>query len=138
MEFLHGVQDLGDFIHNSAHTCSALDLVGYFRNVLAGLAYLHDQGIVHCDIKPGNILIVPNRPALITDFGYAKHFPRPGDPNQKTEVTFTLEYGHPDLVRQIKDSSDRNATSAEIPRGDLRMQFDLFALGKTLLLLRRL
>lgn len=133
MEFLDGVQDLGDFIKTSALTCSALALLEYVRNVLAGLTYLHEEGIVHCDIKPGNILIARGRPALITDFGYAKHFPRPGDPTHKTEVTFTLEYGHPDLVRQIKDSSDKNASIAEIAKKDLKKQFDLYALGRTLL-----
>jgi serine/threonine protein kinase len=133
MEFLDDVQDLGDFIKGSALTCSALDLVEYFRNILAGLAYLHDQGIVHCDIKPGNILIAPKRPALITDFGYAKHFPRPGDPAHKTEITTTLEYAHPDVLSQIRDRSDKNATIAEIPRKDFKKQFDLYALGKTML-----
>lgn len=133
MEFLPGVQDLSDFIGNSACSCSALDLVEHFRNILSGLAYLHEQGIVHCDVKPGNILIAPGRPALITDFGYAKHFPRPGNAAQKTQVIFTLQYGHPDLRQRIKDSTDKNATIAEIPRDDLKPQFDLYALGKTLL-----
>lgn len=133
MEFLDGVRDLADFIEDAALTCSALELVEYFRNVLAGLDYLHRQNIVHCDIKPGNILIAPGRPALITDFGYAKHFPRPGNPGDMTEVTFTLKYGHPDLQRRIKDSQDSNATIAEIARADLKKQFDLFAMGKTLL-----
>lgn len=133
MEFLDNVQDLDDFIKKSALTCSALCLVDYFRHVLAGLDYLHQQGIIHCDLKPGNILIAPGRPALITDFGYAKHFPRPGDPTQKTEVTFTLPYGHPDLLKQIKDRSDENATTAEIPKENLKKAFDLYALGKTIL-----
>jgi HD superfamily phosphohydrolase len=135
MEFLDGVQDLGDYVKNQGSNCPALALVEYFRGVLAGLEYLHTKpvDIVHCDIKPANILIAPNRPALITDFGYAKHFPRPGDPTQKTEVTFTLQYGHPGLVREIKDSSEKNATKAEIKREDLQVAFDLYAFGKTIL-----
>ena len=101
MEFLKGVQDLGDYIDDHSHTCSGETLIGYFRDILDGLSYLHANGIVHCDIKPGNILIPPGgRPALITDFGYAKAFPRSGDPSKRTDVTFTLDYAHP----QLRDS----------------------------------
>ncbi|HLU68342.1 MAG TPA: protein kinase, partial [Kofleriaceae bacterium] len=37
-------------------------------DLCAGLAYMHDSGIVHCDVSPTNVLIGPDR-ALLTDFG---------------------------------------------------------------------
>ncbi|KAG4968670.1 hypothetical protein AAZX31_12G182000 [Glycine max] len=45
--------------------------VYYTRQVLQGLQYLHNKGVVHCDIKGGNILIGEDG-AKIGDFGCAK------------------------------------------------------------------
>lgn len=42
-----------------------------FRQVLEGLAYIHKQGMIHRDLKPGNIFIDANGDAKIGDFGLA-------------------------------------------------------------------
>ena len=39
--------------------------------ILDGLGYAHDQGVLHRDIKPANILLAANH-ALISDFGVAR------------------------------------------------------------------
>ena len=43
-----------------------------FKNVCEGLQYAHAQDIVHCDLKPGNIMILENNQAKVMDFGVAK------------------------------------------------------------------
>ncbi len=38
----------------------------------AGVGYAHRAGLVHCDIKPHNMLITPDRRLKVTDFGIAR------------------------------------------------------------------
>ncbi|GAB1295327.1 Serine/threonine-protein kinase STK11 [Apodemus speciosus] len=45
---------------------------GYFCQLIDGLEYLHSQGIVHKDIKPGNLLLTTSGTLKISDLGVAE------------------------------------------------------------------
>jgi len=51
---------------------SEVALISIATDVAAGLAFAHEKGIVHRDIKPDNILLKENTTAVISDFGIAK------------------------------------------------------------------
>jgi serine/threonine-protein kinase len=42
------------------------------RGVLNGLRHAHDEGIVHGDMKPGNVLLTPERTPKLVDFGLSR------------------------------------------------------------------
>jgi serine/threonine protein kinase len=68
------------------------------RPLLEALAAIHEAGIVHRDIKPGNVLIGANGQIKLTDFGIA----RPDDATSLTQtghVVGTARYLAPELAR---------------------------------------
>ena len=48
------------------------ELFDIAAQILSALAHMHEKGVVHCDIKPHNIIILPNKKIKITDFGIAQ------------------------------------------------------------------
>ena len=70
MELLGRYRTLRQRIADDGHLPpdEAVDVV---RGVLAGLALVHDRGLVHCDVKSANVMIGPG-PVKLIDFGIAR------------------------------------------------------------------
>jgi hypothetical protein len=49
-----------------------IDRNGIFRQICWGVEYAHDNGVLHRDLKPDNVLLFPDGTAKISDFGLAK------------------------------------------------------------------
>ena len=48
------------------------EAVSILAQACAGIGYAHRAGLVHCDIKPHNLLITPDQRVKVTDFGIAR------------------------------------------------------------------
>src|SRR5947209_8988563 len=70
MELVHG-QALSQVLAQEGPLAPdrALDIVG---QAALALAAAHDAGVVHRDVKPGNLLIRPDGVVKVTDFGIAR------------------------------------------------------------------
>ncbi len=48
------------------------DAIPLIVQACAGLGYAHRAGLVHCDVKPHNLLVMPDQRLKVTDFGIAR------------------------------------------------------------------
>ncbi|PYQ28039.1 MAG: hypothetical protein DMF56_18020 [Acidobacteria bacterium] len=78
------------------------------EQVLRALAALHERSIVHCDVKPGNILLDAGAGVLLGDFGLARQTNTCTKTRGNENVIGTLEYLAPEqaLGRGIDARTD--------------------------------
>ncbi len=67
--FLLGERTLSTRLRSRLAMSTALD---YTDQMLDAVAYAHDAGIIHCDIKPENLILFPGNRLMLSDFGLAK------------------------------------------------------------------
>jgi serine/threonine protein kinase len=95
MEFVEG-QDLKEWINTEApfRTGRALDII---IQVCEAVGFAHEQGILHCDLKPQNVLILPDGQVKVADFGIARVLSTTSvAPREK--AWGTPQYASPELI----------------------------------------
>ncbi len=70
MEYVDGIT-LKEYIQKQ-HIIAWNDAVFFTTQILRALQHAHDKGIVHRDIKPQNIILLPSGNIKVTDFGIAR------------------------------------------------------------------
>jgi len=110
-EYLSG-EDLDEVIKRRRPIPTAEKLRQLIQ-VSNGLAYAHSQGVIHRDIKPGNVRLLEDGEVKILDFGIAKLASAETQLTQKGVTLGTASYLPPEQVRG----------------GELDQRADIFSLG---------
>jgi serine/threonine protein kinase len=90
---------LAEALRESGNGLPFAEVARIGAQLAAALAHCHAAGIVHRDVKPGNILLAPGGRALLTDFGIARLL---DDSVLHTRTGFTIgtaSYLAPEQVR---------------------------------------
>ncbi len=91
MEYLEGTPL--DVVLRENGPLPVAQVVDIFRQVCGGLAYAHERGIVHQDIKPDNLFLMPGGRVKILDFGLAC----PAG-SENMEMEGTIQYMSPEQI----------------------------------------
>ena len=79
-------------------TAEALEIA---RDIASGLAYAHEKGFVHRDVKPGNIMFRSNGTAVLADFGIAKAMKSVSAATMAGNAIGTPDYMSPEQAQAI-------------------------------------
>jgi formylglycine-generating enzyme required for sulfatase activity/tRNA A-37 threonylcarbamoyl transferase component Bud32 len=113
MDFVEGESLKAEIFDLDGEPMAAVRVIETMRPICSALHYAHGQGMVHCDVKPSNIMIKQSGEVLLADFGVA----RMTDAATATMVGLgTPAYMAPELVRGL----------------DPTPQTDIYALGVVL------
>ena len=123
MEYIKG-DDLGEMLRKKGQL-SVSEVVDYMLQAARGLKYAHDQGVIHRDIKPGNILVDSSGNVKIVDMGLAK-LESKGDEESISMLTASASImGTVDFMSPEQGFSSKNVDA----------RADIYSLGATLFFL---
>ena len=86
----------------------------FVKQILEGLAFLHNQGIIHRDIKGANLLLTKNGVVKLADFGYSIL----NDKNKVNSIVGTACFMAPEVIEQ---------------KGNISPKCDIWSLGCTII-----
>ncbi len=122
MEYVDGT-DLASMVKDRGPLPVA-QAVDYLLQAAAALQYAHDQGIIHRDVKPGNLLVDRKNTLKVLDMGLARFDPQ-------TAATASLADGLT-VAGQIMGSLDYLAPEQAVDPNTADRQADVYSLGCTL------
>jgi serine/threonine-protein kinase len=114
MEYVEG-RDLADALERRGKLPWE-EVVALGRQLCAALQHAHEQGIIHRDVKPSNLMVLPDGTLKLTDFGIAKDL----DVTALTEANCTV--GTASYMSPEQCKGERNLTHKS----------DLYSLGVVL------
>ena len=100
------------------HGCLPEDIaIRIITQIAQALQYAHDHHVIHRDVKPDNIMLLPNGKAKLTDFGLAKDYGADEDLTRQASGLGTPHFMAPEQFADAKNVDAR---------------CDIYSLGATL------
>lgn len=98
MEYVEGITLKKHIDHRGA--LPEREVIYYASQILSALDYIHSKGIVHCDIKPQNIILLQNGSIKVADFGIARLDAMLDRSSEKSDVALgTVYYVSPEQAQ---------------------------------------
>jgi serine/threonine protein kinase len=129
MEYIEG-QTLRQVL--SRHALRTKEVLEYAGQIARALAAAHAVGILHRDIKPGNIMITRKRVIKVVDFGLAKRFDPPESRSDETESTQGLETGAPRISQSHPVGTLSYMSPEQVLSLRVDVRSDIFSFGVVL------
>ena len=108
MEFIEG-KDLEQYIYTEIGLLPEKQALPMFLEILDTVAYLHNNGVLHLDLKPNNVMLCPNGKLKLIDLGIA---------SRMTDASAQTGYGTPAYM-----------PPEQTEKGRVGKYTDVFALG---------
>ena len=102
-EYVPG-RDLRRLIRNQGKLTVA-EAAGVVMQIAQGLYYAHQQGLIHRDIKPGNILVTEDGTAKLSDLGLSGFVDNEIEDPRAGKIVGTADYLAPELIRNPREVS---------------------------------
>lgn len=100
MEYVPGARTIMDYCR--AHQSSFAERLVLLRQVCEAVEHAHSRGVVHRDLKPGNILVDTEGRVKVIDFGVARgpdtNLVDPGMQTRMGQLVGTIDYMAPEQV----------------------------------------
>ncbi|KAI8896200.1 kinase-like domain-containing protein [Globomyces pollinis-pini] len=98
----YGEIDLEQMLQKHPNSRLSLNFIrNYWEQMLQAVQAIHDQNIIHSDLKPANFLLVEGCLKLI-DFGIAKAIPNDTTNIQRDHQTGTINYMAPEAINYVE------------------------------------
>lgn len=119
MEYCEG-GSLGEILKQYPNGLPEEQALTYIRQVASAVGCIHEQKMIHLDIKPGNIMLNAKGEAVLIDFGLSKQYDaNTGDPTSTSPIG--ISEGYAPLEQYVRGGL-----------GEFSPATDIYALGATL------
>ena len=79
-----------------AHELTVHTAIRHYIEVLEALSYAHENDVVHRDVKPANVMVLPNGAVKVMDFGLARRTSDMSSATSAGEIVGTIAYLPPE------------------------------------------